>query len=257
MSTIVSVATASWPAELDAGHATESVLLASSSSSSSGRRELSIYRESDNGLLLRLVERIWSDTQPPTCQIIERFLDLQEDTVLPIYAVSAPPRAEWDMEVLYAKGKSPIVYQLRDRQQVFRMQRVLTGYRAAKHFENIRCTVIYKNRRLPVVGRALSMQGKGEVQLWRWPKAQPSNFPLPLSPASSHTGSLPPQRELTRSMVPDTVRRHSGVSVQSDLRGQERVVLISSPPPVLVVFMQENKQYTMLKTDGKLSLVRI
>src|SRR5438552_3023382 len=70
MSTIVSVATASWPAELDAGHATESVLL---SSSSSGRRELSIYRESDNGLLLRLVERIWSDTQTPTCHKIERF----------------------------------------------------------------------------------------------------------------------------------------------------------------------------------------
>lgn len=251
MSTIVSVATASWPVELDAGHATESVLLASSSSS--GRRELSIYCESDNGLLLRLVERIWSDTEPPTCQQIERFLDLEDDTVLPIYAVSAPPRAEWDMEVLYAKGKSPIVYQLRDRQQVFRMQRVLTGYRAAKHFENIRCTVIYKNRRLPVVGRALSMQGKGEVQLWRWPKAQPSNVPLPLSPASSHTGSLPLQRESTRSMVPDTV---CPVSVQSDLRGQERVVLISSPPPVLVVFMQENEQYTMLKTDGKLSLVR-
>jgi hypothetical protein len=92
-----------WAAELDPGQPLERPLPASPASTAV-RLELSVYRENESGRTLRVVEIISSDNGAQPSREIERFLDLRQDGILPLYTIASQPRVGWNIGVGYGKG---------------------------------------------------------------------------------------------------------------------------------------------------------
>jgi hypothetical protein len=152
------------------------------------------------------------------------------------------------MEVVYGKGSSPVVYPLRERKDVFRLQRLFTGYKPVEYFENVTYSVIFKNTRIPVLGRDSQHKGCGEIQLW-WPEMKPSSPMSPVSPTSSRSSQHGISIQSTNSK---SVRPMSVVSVQTNFnKGKDLLLSVLPPPPLLVAFLQDDYGYTMLKTHSK------
>jgi hypothetical protein len=216
-----------------------------------GRRELLIFRQGDPDQF-RFIERTYSTTNPSSYCDLERFFDLREDVVIPTYTMASHPRREWTVEVLFGRARSPATFAFSDRKQVFCLQRLLTGYRpATQHYENVQCCVTYKNKRVPVFGRDQHLQGEGEIQFWKWPKAETKS----LSPISSHAPTLHSLSDQARPSLPDMVRQLDVANVHTDhVRGRELLISRLDPPPLLVAFIRDKQGYKMLKTDGPSSL---
>ena len=212
------------------------------------RRELSVYRESENGRTLRIVEATYSGNGTQPSREIERFLDLTQDGVLPLYTIVSQTQLEWNVEVAYGKGTSRVAYTLHERKDAFRLQRLFTGYEPTQYFEGVSCSVIFRSGRVPVLSRDSRYKGYGEIQLW-WPEVGRSSVTSLVSPTSSRSSlqgtSLP-------STFPGFVRRTSVLSVQINTRNDTNTIISElPPPPVLVAFLKDDNGYTMLKTDSK------
>ena len=236
-----------WAAELDTGQAPERLVLVSPASASV-RRELLVYRESANGRTLRIVEATYSDNATQPSREIVRFLDLTQDGVLPLYTIASQTQFEGNVQVVYGKGTSRVVYTLRERKDAFRLQRLFTGYEPTEYFERVSCSVIFKSRKLPGLSRDSLYKGCGEIQLW-WPEMERSSVTSLLSSTSSISSS---QGTSLPSTFPEFVRRTRVLSLQTDTR-KDMTAIISElpPPPVLIAFLKDNDGYTMLKTDSK------
>ncbi|KAI9860209.1 MAG: hypothetical protein M1813_006319 [Trichoglossum hirsutum] len=232
-----------WPAELDAGQPLERILLVSPASTAV-QRELLVYRDGEIGRMLRIVEIISSGSgAQPSRENTIRFLDLTQDAVIPLYTIASQPRAEWNMEVIYGGGSSPVVYSLRGREDIFRLQRLFTtGYKPAEYFENVTCSVIFKSK----IIRHSQHKGCGEIQLWR-SEMEPSSPMPPMSPTSSRSSRYGIS---TQSTYPKSVGPMGAVSIQTDYnKGEQSLLSDRTSPPLLVAFLQDDPLRNPLLTS--------
>ena len=238
--------------ELDAGPAPQRLVLVSSASENPpARRELSVYRQSEDRRILRIVEAKYSgDETQPYRQIdrLQSFLDLTQDSVIPRYTIASEPQSEWNVEVVCGKGTSRIAYALRERKDAFEFQRLCTGYEPTEHFEGVSCSVTFKSAIQDAI-----YKGRGEIQLWQ-PEAGRSSATSMVPPSSRRTSLHGTSvGSTTRSTV---VRRTSVLSEQTDAEGGTTAIICELPrPPVLVAFLKDNRNgYTMLKADSEFKI---
>ncbi|CAI4217800.1 unnamed protein product [Parascedosporium putredinis] len=165
-------------AELDIGVPPNRFQLSSPTSSlATSRREIFVrwQQSTEASQILSIIEVVppapfESPTAGPNAPAreIERFLDLNRDFVLPLYAVPRNTNQdEWNIEVGYGQGTSRIDYPFRSREGAARFQSLITGYEPIAHFDRLGCVVTYQRGwQIP----RPQFAGYGEIQLWREPE---------------------------------------------------------------------------------------
>jgi hypothetical protein len=226
------------PAELNANNPVERLLL----STQSGQRELQFFPESNNGHYWRVVEVMSSENGR---ERVVRFLDLEKHAVLPLGVVQAGTQDVWNVVIVYEKGERN--YQLRNSDEAYKLQRLITGYRHCDSFKSVTCHVIFKSKKLLSM-RDEEDRGAGEIQLWEWP-----TFSTRTSRLGIHTQtSLSPARGHAASIA-STVQTVSGTDGGTSLQttgGRELLLSSIPPPPVLVFYTQDRDFYKLMKADG-------
>jgi len=269
-------------AELDGGEQAIRFSLAVSVNTSSfttlqNRRQIFVRRQAwnDSCRILAVVERTISGATGETIRESERFLDLLQDLVLPVYAIPRPvSREEWNIEIAFGQGALRVDYPFGTRDDVLRFQEVLTNYAPVEHFDDITCVVTYKGWRL----RQPQYTGFGHIQLWKQPvRVQPcpsrsSHSPISSTGSSNSTflgrpwASGPPHGIATSPTVRSrpmsiasvqTGYSHAGstATVQTHAeRGTSVLVTQDFRPPVMVAFLKDkgsSEGYSMVKVDSK------
>ncbi|KAK3369319.1 hypothetical protein B0T24DRAFT_722263 [Lasiosphaeria ovina] len=263
-------------AELDAGDVPVRLSLASSPSpftSAPQHREIFVRRHASAGdsREVGIVERTFSVQGGATLYDSERFLNLRDDSFIPLYVQPEADRTEWKVELGFGRGTVPVKYPFRTRSDALRFQQFLTGYETVAHFEDVACVVTYnKGWRIPHPQYA----GVGEIQLWR--QAKTSTTSGLLTPTSSRSSFSTQQRSSVlmsgglspTSARPMSARPMSIASVQSmsslvrtgttgtvqthGARGTPVYVNENDRPPLLVAFLKDrgkNGGYAMLKAN--------
>lgn len=278
-------------AELDGGEPAIRFSLASStnnipfSATPQTRRQIFVRRQAwdDTRRILAVVERTILSETGDVIRESERFLDLYQDPVIPIYALPRPEAREWNVEIDYGQGSLRVDYPFGTRDDVFRFQEHLTGYVPVAHFNNITCVATYKAFRL----RQPQYAGFGQVQLWKHAeRKQPLSLRTngSLSPASSvgssssaftarpwgdvglaqiNTGSSSPAWRSSRPMSIASIQSGYSTAPAGSIstvqthheKGTSVLVTQDVRPPLLVAFLKDNGKsegYTMLKLESKL-----
>ncbi|KAM7224584.1 hypothetical protein V8F06_000365 [Rhypophila decipiens] len=279
----VSTAPYSPSAELDGGDPAIRFSLASSansipfSTSPQTRRQIFVRRQAwdKTSRILAVVERTVLKETEETIRESERYLDLHQDLVLPVYALPRPSTREWNIEIAYAQGNLRVDYPFGTSQDAFHFQEVLTGYVPVAQFDDVTCVVTYNKG---IHFQKPQYAGFGQVQFWKQPEQKQPTFPptaRSLSPVSS-TGSSGPTftaqvqwgaagpRAQATSPTPtwSSPRPRSIASVQTtksvatvqtyDPKGTSVLVTQDIRPPLLVAFLKDigkREGYTMLKVD--------
>lgn len=228
-------------------------------------RELLIYQDNPDNRILRLVERTsLRDGTPPSSN--EHGFNFRCDAAIPFYTIADKPRSDWIMQVINSYNTSPLTFSFERREDLLELQQVFTGgYRPSKSFEDIKCISILGGSSL--VGRYfrrdVKHQGTAEAQLWAQPDpelglASPllsgqlghgPDLVSPLSPVSTHSS---PGNTSTPSLVPtfSSIPSSSSVlKIHTDPEGGKSAMVAQLSPPLLVIFLNEDTHYTMLKFD--------
>lgn len=208
-----------------------------------GERKLQFYRQSDRSL--RIADTTTLPDSPPT--IRETYINLDRDSIVPLYAINGEPRTGYDIQINYWSGAMPIIYALKERKDAFRLQRMITGYRTREHFDRTLCSIVFRATGWPL-RRDKELEGRGELQFWAPVEGRvPCGNPRLRQVVSSR--SLP-------SAIPELpamTRRMSVVTTHSDTRRNRQIVISTPPPePILVAFVQGYDHYTMLKIEGEI-----
>jgi hypothetical protein len=228
-------------AELDTG---ETPLVLALAATGSTATEIRVRRQVWNktAKMLVIVER---STSEGMIRESERYLDLLQDFVLPVYAIPRLNRTEWSVEVGFSQGAVRVDYAFRTSADAFRFQQLVTGYKPLDVFENISCVVTYKGWKLPQP----QYVGSGSIQLWVDAEQCPATC---VSPASSRS-----------SQSSHGTARPSIASIQSrstlvQTHAQKSVLVVQDPrPPLLVAFLKNkgiDEGYTMLKINSTLNV---
>ncbi|KAK1833589.1 hypothetical protein QBC39DRAFT_369846 [Podospora conica] len=214
---------------------TETIMLAAMV----GRRELALSHEKPR--ILRVVETV-TNADGATTDRIQQFLNLDQDAIIPLYAICGQPRTGYDVQVGYCAGVFPVIYPMRDRKEALRFQRFITGYRTLEHFDGVSCSIFFRGL-LGVLWRDGNLQGKGELQFWRPTETEKPPALSPLTPeASTVTASSSSSRHR---------RRNSAIVVQSDhARNREVILSTPAPKPLLIFFLGNDSRYLMMRMDA-------
>ncbi|PGH14656.1 hypothetical protein AJ80_05837 [Polytolypa hystricis UAMH7299] len=211
------------------------------------KRELLIFRVNDR--MLRTVR-----TRPES----ERFVDLWDDGLVPLYAVSDAPRSEWNIQIGYGRFAASLAYSMQDKRDIFAVQRAFTDYETLQYFEGVTTTVTYRpGSRIAL--RDSQQRESGGIQLWQWP--------LPLSDDSG-SGSTTAQASPTTSLdekgkgsIVHSKSSHSTtsrpfkdinpsiVSITQAGNGEETILSGLPPPPLLIAFTKTKSTYTIWQVD--------
>lgn len=218
-----------------------------------GRRELAFSHESINfgqSKIIRVIEKTTNE-HGETSGTVERFLNLDQDAIVPLYAICGEPRTGYDIQVGYYDGNLPVTYPMRDRKEALRFQRFITGYRTIEHFESVSCSIFFRGP-LGVFWRDGNLQGKGELQFWR--PVETDKPPVLSSPTVEAT-PLSPSITTASSSSRTHGRKTSSIVVQADhARGREVIISTPAPKPLLVVFLGSDSRYIMMRMDGTYGL---
>jgi hypothetical protein len=211
--------------------------------------ELAFSRKSVNSgprQIVRVVE-VTTDEHGETIRLLERLLNLDQDPIVPLYAIGGEPRTGYDIQVGYSDWRLPVTYPMRDRKEALRFQRFITGYRTIEHFEGVSCSIFCRGP-LGIFWRDRNMQGKGELQFWR---PAETDKPPALRPATAEASPEHLSSTAASSSSRTHERRHSSIVVQSDhAKGREVIISTPAPKPLLVVFLGSDSRYIMMRMDG-------
>lgn len=207
-------------------------------------REIFVRRaRSDRRRVLVVLERSTSDSNGTIRESRQYlYLDPLQDFVIPIYANPTLHKTAWNVEVGYCKGAIRVDYPFKEREDAFRFQQLVTGYKPVEVFHDVAIQVTYMGCKLPLPRYV----GFGQIQLWRDMDQKPdatSNDLLPVSSRSSQS-----------SQSADSIRRKP-TFVQT--YGEKSVLVFQNPrPPLLVAFLKDednDEGYTMLKINSTLA----
>lgn len=238
------------PAELEALPPLMSLPLVSTSSI----HTRSLRVESASSEYLRLIETVVSSTElgPHTYHIPHTFR-FGRDAVIPLYAVVKQKcQEEWIMQVIF--DGFPTVFSFAHGHEVLELQRHFTGYQVTDCFEHVETLASLKGSRRNVFRQHPKQSGIAAVQIWEWPDESLTQGLSQLSPTSTNSSQTrTPASSLTPSQISRFGASDSATTIQVDHdTGKRAVVTQRNPPPVLVLFLQEPGQYTMLRVDSEL-----
>ncbi|KAK3934214.1 hypothetical protein QBC46DRAFT_85605 [Diplogelasinospora grovesii] len=243
------------PFELDTGPTPLTALPLVSTLTAGQARRLLVYRDSADSGNLRLTEEVVSRRQSGashTHQYTANFV-LKRDKILPLYAIHprGTPRHVWIIEVI-CEGLHPMAFSFATRQDALELQRFFTGYKVIDCFEGVDslrpCSKSERSRFsiTSMFGQLSQVGGVAEVQLWEWAE-EPAQTQLP---PSSTRGWRSPATSLAPSVASTAVSDSGVTTMQTDFNtGRQAMVAHLSPPPMLVLFIQEATRYTMMKAD--------
>ena len=224
--------------------------------SEAGNRELIVYeatsKESSAILQLRDMTTLHHCDGHTDERIVDHTLDLDVDAVLPLYALSNNPTIHNEfctIRVLHNRGKTPVDYQFRSREDALELQKIATGYQTVAEFPGLTCSLVHRDRRLPFITRDARKDVIAEVQLW-----QPLNRISADGRASSvrTTSTASSLRSLQASIASEA---SDAVTWQSDwVSGRQAVVSFRSPP-VLVLLGRSGCKHLLLKVDSRFLLM--
>ena len=212
-------------------------------------RDLLVYRDNTEDDALRLIERFayLTATTSPYCPFGHNFR-IQRDIAVPLYTLKQDTQQEWAIEVI-CDGR-PLVFSFSNKPDVLELQRFLTGYEVKTSF--LGAEAWFKLKRSVTKRRRKSEHhGVAEIQLWEWPDESQGVTQLSRTTTRSSRNRTP-----ASSVAPSEFSRSDAVTVQTDYStGRQAVIAALNHPPLLVLFLQESKHYTMLSIDSEL-LVR-
>lgn len=189
-------------------------------------------------------------------------INMHSDRLIPWYATSTIRHARYDLEIQNGNGAGRKLYALRGTQDVFALQRALTGYQVASDTINVSWTL---NEEKLKFWSSLSSSKSARLQLWLW--NPPSDSPASStfsgsannSPTEAHTtsgtnfsvnstGTLakiiedydPSIFSVMESSVPDVPDRAEAV-----------VAAASLGLPVLIIFTKAQERYIYMALESE------
>jgi hypothetical protein len=234
-----------FPVELEADTALADLPLLSTNGSQT--RNLLVYRDHLVPENLRLTEKAVSSTPTRNYEHYNHYtFSIQRDIAVPLYTVTLRQQSqpEWAIEVI-CRGK-PLVFSFGNRQDALKLQRFLTGYEVKDSFFGTETLARLEGSLWKFRSRS-EHHGMAEIQLWEWPNEPRGTAQLSPMTTRSSQGQTPPA-----SIAPSENSFSDAVTVQRDhSTGRQAVVTELTPPPLVVMFLQESNRYTMLSIDGK------
>jgi hypothetical protein len=231
------------PFELDAGLPLTALPLVPTSEVHT--RNLLVYRDNVDTENLRLTEKVVSSTATTshTHHFNHKF-NIQRDIAVPLYTLKQKTQVEWVIEVIC--DGTPLVFSFANRQDVLELQRFFTGYAVKDSFFQAETLARMKGSKRKF-RRKSEHHGLAEIQLWEWPDET-----LGITQLSPTTTRSSQSQTPTSSLAPSELSMSDAITVQTDhSTGRQAVVSDLNPPPLLVLFLQESDQYTILSIDGK------
>lgn len=213
-------------------------------------RTLLVHRDTAETGVLRLTEKVvsYTATTSATDHFGYRFR-IQRDTAVPLYTLKEKTQPDWAIELIC--DGTPLVFSVADRQDILELQRFITGYEVKDTFWGGNTWARFKGSKRRLRGKA-EHDGVAEIQLWEWPDERHDNTQL--SPTTTRSSQ---SQTAASSMAPSLLSVSDAVTVHTDRRtGRSAVFTEVNPPPLLVFFLQEECQYTMLSIDGELGPLR-
>jgi len=215
------------------------------------KRSLFVFRVNER--CLRIVDSRTPDNPTLGPKELIHYFDLKNDRLVPVYTITTSPGAEWNIEIVYGNGAAPVAYPLKERADVFKLQRAFTGYDIPFYFGGVSGTVAYKaSGALSYFMRDGQHDGHGEIQLWQWPQYGMA-MDSPISPSTSVGNGRSNTSESSHSIASRAFQgiNPSVISISRDENGEE-VVLSSLPPrPLLMAFTKDKTRYRIWKTDSE------
>ncbi|PKS12584.1 hypothetical protein jhhlp_000792 [Lomentospora prolificans] len=184
------------------------------------------------------------------------FLDVDRDTVIPMYAIVQYRPTEWLIEVRYDGGGETAVYSFKSKDGALRFQSLVTGYNVSASFEGVHVALIHipNDGGLKIFNKLKSMGEFAEIaQLQLWQKKSSLSTS---GPSSRQSVASDPRRPSTFRTLPSA---GDAVSLQTDpITRQDVYVSDAIAPPVLVAFMRgKDGRATMLKINVSDMLVKM
>lgn len=212
------------------------------------KQDLFIFRVNDN--LLRIVESRSRVNDSTGAQMTERFIYLDEDRFIPLYAVAVSEGDKGAVNMTHGRGAATANYELQSRSSALRVQQAFTGYETISSSTSVWCSLTYKGR-----WRDNQEQGEGEVQLWQ----SPGSFDLPNMPASptatTFGGSSRSERSATTgSSYTIASQTFSGfdtrvMSIMEQEDGRQMVLAQLPKPPLLVLLLRCKRHFSIWQLD--------
>ena len=209
------------------------------------RQDLFIFRVNEK--LLRMVEsrsRIDGSIGP---QMTERFIHLDEDRFIPMYAVASNDGNRGSVNMTHGKGAALASYEFKSRASVLNIQQAFTGYQTTSSSPEVWCTLTYKQK-----GKWRDLQefGRGEVQIWQ----EPDQSKMPGSPAGTIGSSE--RSVVTGSNYTLASQTFSGfdtrvMSIMEREDGTEMILSQLPRAPLLVVLVKGKHGFSVWQFDCK------
>jgi len=207
-------------------------------------RHLLVYRDHSLRENLRLTEKVVSSTSATQHEREYNYtFSISKDIAVPLYTAKQETQPEWALKVI-CHGKQ-LVFSFANRRDVLNLQRFITGYEVKDSFFGteslLKLKASFRKRRFKS-----EHHGIAEIQLWEQPDE--SRGTTQLSPVMTGSSQIqtPPA-----SIAPSEISMSDAVTVQTDhSTGRQAIVTELTAPPLLVMFIRESNQYTMLSIDG-------
>jgi hypothetical protein len=215
------------------------------------KRRLFVFRVNERNL--RIVDSRTPDNPTLGPKELVNYFDLNSDTLVPLYTITASPRAEWNIEIVYGNGAATVAYPLKERADAFKLQRAFTGYDIPFYFGGVSGTVTYKaSGALSHFMRDGQHEGHGEIQLWQWPQCGRA-MDSTISPRTSVGNGKSSTSDSSHSIASRAFQgiNPSVISISQDENGEEAVLSSLPPPPLLMAFTEDKKRYRIWKTDSE------
>jgi hypothetical protein len=213
------------------------------------RQDLFIFRVNEK--LLRMVESLSRLDESVGPQMTERWIHLDEDRFIPMYAIAASDGNKGTVNMTHGNGAVLASYEFKSRNSVLRVQEAFTGYQVITSSIGVWCSLTHKARWL---GRDNQEVGHGEVQIWMEPGSlNLSNMPLSPSSVVGTIGSS--ERSITTgSSYTLASQTFSGfdsriMSIKERDDGGELIVSQLPKPPLLVALVKGKKHYSIWQFD--------
>jgi len=205
-----------------------------------------IFVRPRGGNIIAIVEKSSSNGNTDTEW---KYLNLENDFVLPLHVASELNRPVWKVRVGYFQGGVWDDYPFHTRDGAFKFQQLVTGYKPVETFENVTCLVTYK---AGLSLRRPQYAGFGTVQVWREADKTPKVPVGGLSMMSSRSSGS--SQSLGRPTSIASIQSNS--TLVQNYEGQSVLVVQKPRPPLLVAFLKDkssDEAYASLKVDSKSS----
>jgi hypothetical protein len=210
------------------------------------RQDLVIFRANEKQL--RMVESRSRLDDSFGSQMMERWIHLDEDRFIPMYAIAAGNGRKGTVNMTHGNGARLESYEFKSRKSVLKVQEAFTGYEVIKSWLGVLCSLTYKVR---FSIRTHQEIGQGEFQMWMEPGSlNLSDMPMsPTATVGGSDGSMTTGSSYTLASQTFSAFDPRVMSVNPQEDGGEMILSKLPEPPLLVFFVKGKKHYSIWQCD--------